>query len=276
MKRIAASLILIGLLLSGVGAGAQEYCDSVAEFRGAVTFGIDAYKPVFEEADNLPALLDAVEGLRALLGGFVEECRDEADASPVVMPRAEETPSDEPLFNIIPNSTMNLRSCASTDCEKVGQAQGGELMPVYAVEGEWYQVQTDDGLAWIAGWLTTRGPDALIKTEEIHRDENTGCAVVVDGKRGDRDFAIILAGAKNDDVNVDVFRPNESVPLRVQAQLDKTFIDTGDPYILQYYSWRIGWPNGLYRFEISLNDNTSMLAWQMEEGGDYNLHVYCE
>ncbi len=276
MKQVSTLTISLCLLLSAMAVGAQEYCDSVAAFRGTVTFGLDAYLPVFEDANSLPDLIDAVEGLRALLAGLVEDCRDEADAFADATTESRETALDEPLFNIIPNSTMNLRSCASTDCEKVGQAQGGKLFPVYAVEGEWYQILTDDGLAWIAGWLTTRGPDALIKAEAVHQDENTGCIIVVDGKRGDRDLAVVMAGEQQGDVKVDVFRPNENIPLRVQAQLDKTFIDTGDTYIYQYYSWRIGWPNGLYRFEVSLENNTSMLAWQMEEAGDYTIHVYCE
>ena len=138
---------------------------------------------------------------------------------------------------------------------------------------EWYRI---DGGRWLAAWLTTRGPDALIQTDGIYRDEDTGCAIVVDRKRGDRDLAIVLAGASRDDVTVDVYRPNENIALRVEAQLDKTFIDTGDSYIYQYYSWRIGWPNGLYRLEVSQAANTSMLAWQMDQAGDYTIHVYCD
>ena len=35
---------------------------------------------------------------------------------------------DEPLFIVIPNNNLNLRTCASTDCERVGQVQRGTLV----------------------------------------------------------------------------------------------------------------------------------------------------
>lgn len=73
---------------------------------------------------------------------------------------------DEPLFRVVTNNNLNLRACGSTDCERVGQVPGGTELPVYAVEGDWYQALVDGELVWVAGWLTTRVPDKVLETAD--------------------------------------------------------------------------------------------------------------
>jgi hypothetical protein len=180
------------------------------------------------------------------------------------------------LFNVIANGNGNLRSCAGTNCDIVGHVAVGDLLGVVAEEGDWYQVQTENGTAFIATFLATRGPDEVIAVDEPYFDVLTGCFIVFDIKRGDMDMNFIFSGGRRDDVVVDLYRPNESSPLSVEGQLDKTFIDTGEPYIHQYYSWNVGYPVGLYNLEISLDGNTSRLGWQMETTGEYFIHVQCD
>jgi hypothetical protein len=179
-------------------------------------------------------------------------------------------------FSVVVNGNANLRSCAGTNCDVVGQAAPGELLTVVSQDNDWYEVQVDDGTAFIASFLVTRGPDEVISVDEAYFDARTGCTVAFDINRGDMDINIIIAGESRDDVVVDLYRPNESNPLSVEGQLDKTFIDTGDPYIHQYYSWNVGYPNGLYNLELSMDGNVSRLAWELETRGDYNIFVYCE
>jgi uncharacterized protein YraI len=212
-----------------------------------------------------------------------------ATVPPTTTPQPTAPPPTEPpvtllpvadQFNVIVNGNVNLRSCGGTQCSTVGTAQNGSLLTVLGTEqasdGLWYQVRLDDGsTAFIAGWLTARGPDRVISTDDATNDPATGCIVAFDIKRGDQDLDVILAGDGMNDVIVDVFKPNQSQPVRVDAQLDKTFIDTGDPYIHQIYGWRENWPTGVYQIEVSRNGASSRLAWALERQGDYSIYVYC-
>lgn len=179
-------------------------------------------------------------------------------------------------FPIVVNGDVNLRSCAGTTCDVVQVAKNGSLLTVIGTDGDWYEVQLDDGTtAFIASRLTTAGPDAVISVDESYTDEKTGCLIAFDMKRGDAEVQLILAGDKRGDLLADLYRPNETRPLRVEAQLDKTFIDTGDPYILQYYRYNVSWPTGVYQLELTLNGETSKLAWELETRGNYNVFVVC-
>ncbi len=75
---------------------------------------------------------------------------------------------------------------------------------------------------------------------------------------------------------VDVYRPNESSPVEVFAQYDKTFIDTEEPYIHQAYYWGTWWPTGTYQLELTLGDTSSMIAFDITQSGDHTLYVECD
>lgn len=185
------------------------------------------------------------------------------------------TTSGEGLFNVVVNDGANIRSCAGTNCSLVRQAARGELLKVIAVDGEWYEVEDENGPAFIADFLVTRGPDVVIDVAEGYFDAEMGCSLTFVVKRGDADLAIVMAGEKQRDIVIDLYRPNTTSPLAVEGQLDKTFIDTGDTYILQYYRYNTGWSLGAYRLELTVGDETRMFGWEMEEKGDYTIHVYC-
>ena len=194
---------------------------------------------------------------------------------------------DEPLFQVVPNSNLNLRACASTNCERVGQVQAGTELPVYAVDGDWYQVQVDDGLAWIAGWLTTRAPtprptrtptpvpDRILEMEEIWYDSKTGCYITVAMESGDRSLVVLRSGEKRHEAQIDVFLPGERAALPVRGSFEDSYVDTGDPYILQYYSPNIRWHLGRYRIQLDLGDATSVFEWKMERTGKYIILIHC-
>jgi len=195
-------------------------------------------------------------------------------ASIVTLPESEQ-------FSVIVNGNVNLRECAGTHCAVVGTATNGSVLTVLAAEqgtdGEWYLVRRNDGsTAYIASWLTTRGPDAMISTDEAYTDLATMCIVAFDIKRGNTDINVILAGDGRNQVIVDLFKPNQTTAVRVNAQYDKTFIDTGDPYIHQTYRWSEYWPTGVYQLEISRGGETTRLAWELERQGEYNIFVYCQ
>lgn len=179
-------------------------------------------------------------------------------------------------FNVIVNGNVNIRACAGTQCDIVQVAENGSLLKVIGIEGDWYEVELDDGsTAFISSSLTVRGPDAIISVEEPYLDSLTGCIIAFDMKRGDMGINLILSGDARGDVIADLFRPNENRSLQVEGQLDKTFIDTGEPYIHQYYRFNVSWPNGIYQLEISLDGKTSKLAWELKTRGDYNIFIHC-
>ncbi len=178
-------------------------------------------------------------------------------------------------FKVTVNQNVNLRDCAGTSCGLVGKAQPGDIFEVVAEDGDWYEIKFERGTAFIAGWLTTRLPDEVIETGEGFIIEDTGCHVIVDSRRGDMDINIIITGERLSDVTVDLYRPNETNPLRVEGQLDKTFIDTGGSYLHQYYRWNQWFPNGIYTIEVKIDRKVYEIAWNMTERVDYNIFVAC-
>jgi hypothetical protein len=274
MKKCTGFVLMIFLLLSLTVLAQETECESADEINSEVDEIISAYDDSRLSSDGALEALEAIQGLQDSLTELYDKCSSEVmdESSGDVST----TSSDEGLFNVIVNGNVNLRSCADTGCDVVGQADNASLLTVVSEDGDWYEVQTDDGTAFIASWLTTRGPDDVIQVGERYSDIKTGCDIVFDIARGDMDINLILTGDNRNSVVVDLYRPNETNPLRVEGQLDKTFIDTGDPYIHQYYSFGLFWPLGIYQLEMQAGGETSMLAWELKDRGDYNIFVLCD
>jgi uncharacterized protein YgiM (DUF1202 family) len=184
--------------------------------------------------------------------------------------------SGSALFNVTATGNANMRSCAGTNCGIVAQITTGQLLKVVAIHDDWYEVEHEGSTAFIASWLTARAADNIISVDDPYLDPRTGCAVAFDIKRGDADMNLILSGERAKDIVADIYRPNEGVPLRVAGQLDKTFIDTGDLYVHQYYGWSIGWPVGMYNLELKLGGETSKVAFELTQRSDVYIHIYCD
>lgn len=184
--------------------------------------------------------------------------------------------SGDVMFNVVVNDGANIRACPGTNCDVVRQARAGEVLTVIAVEGEWYQIEDEEGPAYIADFLVSRGPDVMIDLDDGYEDEDLGCVILFDVKRGDPNVVIVIAGRNQEEVVVDLFRPNTTSPLTVEAQLEKEFTDTDEPYILQYYSYNTSWPMGLYNLEVTVDGVSRLFAWEMEDKADHAIHVYCD
>ena len=181
------------------------------------------------------------------------------------------------LFKITVKSSINLRDCGGTDCEQVGKAQPGEIYDVVAEDGDWFEIRFERGTAFIAGWLTSRLPDSVAETGEQLYIFSARCVVVPDLSRSSSmDINVILTGDRQNDVQVDIYRPENDKPLPVNRQLDKTFIDTGGSYILQTYHWNTWWPTGVYTVDVKLGSQFEKIAWNVTERADYNLFVSCD
>lgn len=191
---------------------------------------------------------------------------------------AEAAPADdrEAMFNAVVTGNVNLRSCASTDCAIVGQAANGEVVPVVAQDGDWYEIKWESGTAFIASWLTTRGPDVHVDLTEGYYDATTGCGVFLRKNRGDSDLYFAISGERYDEVWVDLYRANENAPLDVAGQYVKEFIDTEEIYIHQSYYWGTWWPSGTYRIELELDGESSLIGFDFENGAEHIIYVECD
>ncbi len=94
--------------------------------------------------------------------------------------------------------------------------------------------------------------------------------------RGSASFNIAITGEKYEDVWVDIYRGNETQPVPVYAQLDKTFIDTNEPYVHQVYSWNAWWPIGFYRLEVTFGDQTGVVGFEVTEAASNTIYVVCD
>lgn len=240
-----------------------------------VTFKEDGRSQLAEQYGSLvPAFSDAFWSAACHLIAD-SSCTDQAAES--TLPAT--TTGNETTFTVTVNSNANLRSCAGTSCTVIGSAGSGSVLTVLetvtASDGDWYRVRTNEGEAYIAAQLTTRGADTIIDVSQPYFDPSTNCTVAIDVKRGSALLHVILTGDGMQRIQADIYRPNETTPLPVESQYTKTFIDTGELYLDQFYRWNVGWPTGLYQLEVQYGGNTSRLGWQMETQGEYAVFVVC-
>ena len=58
-------------------------------------------------------------------------------------------------------------------------------------------------------------------------------------------------------------------------ELHEDVIETGEALLVQSYSPRTDWRNGLYRFDLALDGDSSSLTWRMSGPGYYAVSVTC-
>ena len=189
-----------------------------------------------------------------------------------------ESRAEEAQFKVTVSSQINLRDCGSTSCAKVGSASAGEILEVLEEEDDWYRVRLPSGdIAYIAGWLTRRLPDHTVETGEPYFFNGRSCLILPDSSRSsDMDISFILSGERHNYIVADLYLPDQSKALQVNQQYDKTFIDTGDPYILQTYRWNQWFPEGVYTIEVEVDNEAFAFSWDMSGRAEYKLHVYCD
>lgn len=267
--RFRICLLSIIMLVVIAPALAQVWVDGTDE----VEYNCDLVRTLIAEYGDEPLArgVVGVPGIASLIEFF-------ANRAPLCIRSDTSALTESPaVFKVTVKSAVNLRDCASTECEKVGATAAGDILEVLGQDGEWYQVRFDGGVAWIAGWLTTRLPDAVIEGEQAFLFEDAGCIIAPRSKRSsDMDINIIITGDRMSDVRVDLYRPDTDKPLRVEGQLDKTFIDTGDTYIYQYYYWNVWWPTGIYHIEVDMDGQVAKIAWNVTERDDYSVFVSCD
>lgn len=266
MRKLAVTLIVFVCLAAGfVPAAAQDDACDLDALSSAV-------------ADQAAALADAtyddVAGIQqeidTLINDYVTNCAN-------VNPTAPRTSSAAPMFNVQTTAAVNIRSCGSTTCDIVATSTNNQMYPVVGTDGDWYEIDLGNGeTGFVASWLTVRGPDELIDIYEGYYDADLDCviqATVARASSNDLHFAI--SGDAQNDVVVDIYRPNRTEPERVWTQLTKTFVDTGNVYVDQLYLSSY-WPNGNYRISLERDGQTKVYGFELNQTGRATIYVDCD
>jgi hypothetical protein len=189
---------------------------------------------------------------------------------------ATESDSRTALFSVKVKTKGYVRTCASTACARVAEVTEGQILVVIGRDGSWYEVEWGGRTGFINVWFTTRLPDSLADLYEGYVDLKTGCILALHTRRGSGDLNVIISGEQRDDVWVDVYLAGNNAPFEVSAQYDKTFIDTGEPYIHQSYYSISRWPKGDYEVELRLAGKASRIGFSIPESGDHTIFVMCD
>ena len=260
-------LLVAMMLIAAVSAVGQDWGEG---FDDDIEYNCELVNSIIKEYGDQPYHREDGEVLT-----FAEF---HATAAPGCVANVEtEAPARTANFRVTVKSSVNLREGAGTSFKLAGQAKPGDILEVVAEDGDWYEIEFGRGTAFIAGWLTTRLPDAIVETDEPYAIAETNCVVLPDSSRStDMDINFVIAGERQTDVVVDLYAPTKEEALRVDRQLDKTFIDTGDTYVLQVYRWNQWFPIGIYTIEVTIDGDAYKIAWNVAERAEYNVHVYCE
>ena len=126
------------------------------------------------------------------------------------------------------------------------------------------------------GTSTQIAVDAVLTPGETYRDPKTGCGVQVEMESSPVDLFIVLHGNRKSDVDVNLFRPDAAQPLTVSGRYEETLsLDDGEYPILrhlddkitgcsvQFYRLVVIRNEGLFRIEIELDDNSTLLTWRI-------------
>lgn len=90
--------------------------------------------------------------------------------------------ADAAQMAIVNGDTINLRSGPGTNTALVGQSNKGAQLPILDKSGDWYKVQFNDKVAWVAGWLvnvkSTTTASTTTDSNKTNPQTNTKVALV--------------------------------------------------------------------------------------------------
>ena len=74
----------------------------------------------------------------------------------------------QPLFHVLLDVTaLNLHACPDSNCERIGRAARGAVLPVWSEENDWVEVELEGRRGWLAGLLTERADASGVSTEPV-------------------------------------------------------------------------------------------------------------
>ncbi|MAU12201.1 MAG: hypothetical protein CL607_20435 [Anaerolineaceae bacterium] len=263
MQKQFSIILLLILTLWAIPLQAQTDADTCeSEFLGDT---LHEYANEIADA-TYEQILTLTDEINTLIDNYITTCSGSVDNN-----------ETEDTFNIKTTGRVNIRSCSDASCDLVMTSSAGQVFAVVGEDGDWYEIEIGNGeTAFIASWLTEPGPDELINIYEGYVDDAMTCGTQATvGRSTSSGIDIAIAGSGRNEVIVDIYRPNTNNPETVWRQYDKTFVDTGDPYIHQVYRSSY-WPLGTYQISLERGGIQRLLAFNLQETGETTIYVFCE
>ncbi|WP_181350556.1 N-acetylmuramoyl-L-alanine amidase [Thalassobacillus sp. CUG 92003] len=99
-------------------------------------------------------------------------------------------------------NATNLRAGPSTNHKVIGQRDAGERFDVIEKQNDWYHIQTENGTAYVAGWLVSIKGSS--QSETTNQDGLKNKTVMIDPGHGGRDSGTIgINGTYEKTLNLD-------------------------------------------------------------------------
>lgn len=295
-KKILYMIVAMVCLLTCISATAEErWCDVEGwriSFNDPASINLEVILLIEEAFGDMPFVKTAVHGNEpATLSEFIWDGFLPVGCSPIHVPhlypdeylKEHELPEAVEItttFRVTVSSAINVRDCAGTDCNKVGQARPGDIYEVVAeAEDNWYEIRWGDSTAFIAGWLTKRLPDIVLETgQSPYQIPGTTCQISPQSSRDNRRwfFGFAISGtAKGGGVTVDLYRPDSATPMSVSDVLIKEFVGSDEAYEHQWYA--SNWLNpGLHTIELTRFGRTFTFGWTVEQSAQHHIYVHCD
>ena len=245
MKRVAIMLLFVTLVLPN--AYAQNQDDDNC-YSNAI--------------DELQALIDAEAPLQ-----------DIADTAATLASDCEQISSEDTVYTVSANSTVNLRGGPGTTHEVVGRASAGQAFDVFGeIEGArytWLEIRFNDEVAYIAKSLTTRLPDVMLEENEDAVQLDSIPCVVAHSTRRDSRTTVQVVEYDGQDAEYDVTRLSDNSVMRLlrsdyDAQTDGTY-------------FRYGWQSsGSYVLTIVHDEGDESVGFEVDGVKTHFLTVWCE
>ena len=170
-----------------------------------------------------------------------------------------------------------LFECADRSRDSVQRVLRGEVLEVVGIQEDWYEVATDDGTAFVFNFHVVPGPYDIIQPDEQFALRSGPKCVIVPVISGDEIsyVSILRTGPALKDMTVDLYRPLDDTVLRVEKEVENTFTNDNQPYIIQRYHSSIKFPTGIYTIAITLDEATYRVGFNMKHEAANIVHVGC-
>lgn len=237
---------------------------------------------------------DTVDEIVAAYGSFDFQ-RTENSAYSVFDYHQKKAPYCLPRY-VIAAKDLQLRDCLDGPCETNQYMLRGETLPVVdrvmAEDETWYEVarefkhylevEADDATAFVPAADVVPGPAGFIELEGdyaiTHEDHTPLCRIHTLPGAKDRMLLVSLkSGPAYEDMQVDIYKPFSESPLYVMRELEKTFKDSGLPYINLVFDWiDHGSQLGIYTVHLTLDSITYQFGMDLKEVAVYYFLIHCK
>lgn len=237
---------------------------------------------------------DTVDDIVATYGSFDFQ-RTENSSLSVFDYHQKKAPYCLPRY-VIASQRLPLLACLDGSCEADEYLERGAALPVVdrvlQEDEQWYEVTREfkhyldveaaDATAFVPAEDVVSGPAGFIELEGdyaiLHEDHMPLCRIHTLQGAKDRMLLVSLkSGPAYEDMQVDIYKPFSESPLYVMRELEKTFKDSGLPYINLVFDWLDhGSQLGIYTVHLTLDSITYQFGMDLKEVAVYYFLIHCK